>query len=333
MIGDRRATRRRLAGLALAMLAGAFLCASPDAGAQEFPSRPLRWVIPFGPGTIFETAARFLIPGMSASLGQPVVIENRPGAGALIGTEYVARQVAPDGHTMLMGLSNLLTFKLFVKDLRFDPMGDLVPAALLLETPVFMATNAQQPFDNFEGLVAYARAHPGKLNYGTSGPQSYPELMFQALQARYGIRMESVAYRDGNPAVLTGLLADQVQLAITGQVNSLGDVRSGRLRALVTSGTNRLPSLPLVPSAAETGYVDLIPNWYSIHLPVATPRAVVSRISRAALDTLQISETRAQLEKNYFRILGLGPEESERHVRAEEQLYRTIVTRAGLQAR
>ncbi len=330
-----RAPRRARLRTVCAQVALATLCLGPSPATlgQEFPSRPVRWVIPFGPGTIFETAARFLIPGMSASFGQPVVIENRPGAGALIGTEYVARQVAPDGHTMLMGLANLLTFKLFVKDLRFDPTVDLVPASLLLETPVFVAANARQPYDTLEGLIAHAKAHPGKLNYGTSGPQSYPELMFQALQARYGVRMESVAYKDGNTAVLTGLLADQVQLAIAGQAISLGDVRAGRLRALVVSGSRRLASLPEVPSAQETGYVDLIPNWYSIHLPAATPRAVVARIGRAALEALQDPDTRTQLEKNYFTILALGPQESERHIRSDEQLYRNIVTRAGLQAR
>ena len=161
-------------------------CALPLA-AQDFPNRPIRLVVPFGPGTVFDIVGRLAIPEMTKTLGQPIVIDNRPGAGSLVGSEYVAKSVAADGYTMLLGIPNLLTFKVFVKDLRFDPVKDLVSAAMLVDSPAFIFTNAQTPITSFQELISYAKANPGLLNYGTSGTQSWPTLMFEALQSRFGL--------------------------------------------------------------------------------------------------------------------------------------------------
>ena len=299
--------------------------------AQDFPAKPIRWIIPFGPGTIFERAARIAVPEMSKTLGQPIVVETRPGAGALIGTEYVAKQAPADGYTMLMGLTNLLTFKLFVKELRFDPMKDLVPVALLFDSQVFILANSKQPFSTFPEFISYARANPGKLNYGTSGTQSYPELMFQAMQMRFGISLVQIVYKDGTTAAQAGLLADHVQLSIGGQAQTLGGISTGNLKALTVSGDRRVASLPDVPAATEIGYPDLIPSWYSIHVAAATPKPIIDRLGRAALGALQHPETRALFEKNYFRIIALGPEQAARQIAAEEEIYRGIARKAGIQ--
>jgi len=305
-------------------------CSLPLA-AQDFPNRPIRWVVPFGPGTVFDIVARLSIPEMTKTLGQPIVIENRPGAGALVGSEYVAKSVPADGYTLLMGLPNLLTFKLFVKDLRFDPVKDLVPAAMLVDSPAFIITNAQTPIKNFQELISYAKANPGQLNYGTSGTQSWPTLMFEAMQVRFGVKLVQIIYKDGPAAAQAANLANQIQLSVGTEAVTIGDIKAGKLRPLVVSGAHRVASAPSVPSSLDVGYPDLITAWYSIHVPSATPKPIVERISKAALGALNHAETRAAYEKAYFRIIGTGPEQATKQIAIEEEIYLGIGRKANIQ--
>lgn len=299
--------------------------------AQEYPNKPIRWVVPFGPGTVFDIVGRLSIPEMTKALGQPIVIENRPGAGALVGSEYVAKNVPADGYTILMGLPNLLTFKLFVKDLRFDPVKDLVPAAMMVDSPAFIITNAQTPFKTFQELITYAKANPGLLNYGTSGTQSWPTLMFEAMQARFGVKLVQVIYKDGPAQAQAANLTNQIQLSVGTEAVTLGDIKAGKLRPLVVSGVHRVASAPTVPSSLDVGYPDLITAWYSIHVPSATPRPIVDRISKAALGALNHPETRAAYEKAYFRVIATGPEQASKQIAAEEEIYLNIGRKANIQ--
>ncbi len=316
----------------LAPLVGALISAfALPLSAQEFPNKPIRWVVPFGPGTVFDIVARLSIPEMTKTLGQPIVIENRPGAGALVGSEYVAKNVPADGYTILMGLPNLLTFKLFVKDLRFDPVKDLVPAAMLVDSPAFIITNAQTPFKTFQELISYAKANPGQLNYGTSGTQSWPTLMFEAMQARFGVKLVQIIYKDGPAAAQAANLANQIQLSVGTEAVTLGDIKAGKLRPLVVSGAHRVASAPSVPSSLDAGYPDLITAWYSIHVPSATPKPIIDRISKAALGALNHAETRASYEKAYFRIIGTGPDQAAKQIAAEEDIYLSVGRKANIQ--
>ena len=305
-------------------------CALPLA-AQDFPNRPIRLVVPFGPGTVFDIVGRLAIPEMTKTLGQPIVIDNRPGAGSLVGSEYVAKSVAADGYTMLLGIPNLLTFKVFVKDLRFDPVKDLVSAAMLVDSPAFIFTNAQTPITSFQELISYAKANPGLLNYGTSGTQSWPTLMFEALQSRFGLKLVQVVYAAGPAAAQAANIANQIQLSVGTEAVTLGDIKAGKIRPLVVSGAQRVASAPSVPSSLDVAFPDLITAWYSFHLPSATPRPIVDRISKAALGALSHPETRASYEKAFFRVIATGPEQAARQIAAEEEIYLSIGRKANIQ--
>ena len=261
-----------------------------SAHAQTYPSKPIRLVVGFAPGGAADFVARTLAEPLGRSLGQAVVIDNKPGAGSSIAAEFVAKS-APDGYTMLIASpSSILVNPLINKQSGFDPLKDLVPVDKVSSSPLVAAVNPAQGFASLKDLISYAKANPGKLNFATSGNGSAPHLAAVLFQKTAGVEMVHVPYKGGGPAVQS-LLAGDTQLSFATPPSVLPLVQAGRLRALAITSRNASPLVPGVPGMAEAGLPDYeISFWYGFFLPAGTPPAVIQRLYTDTAQALRLPE-------------------------------------------
>jgi tripartite-type tricarboxylate transporter receptor subunit TctC len=264
----------RLAGL-LAVFAIA-----TSALAQDYPTRPITWVVPFPPGGPTDSHSRMITKVLSEKLGQPVVVENKGGAGGIVGTEY-AVNAKPDGYTVLYASSGALTIYQFLHKLSFDPAKSLVPVRGVSESPMLLMVRADSRFKTLADLVAYAKKNPEKTNYATLGAGSTNHIIGELLQAEAGIKMTHIPYKGQAPA-LTDLLAGTVDLVFDLAVTMKPQIEAGKLRALAVSGSQRLAGLPDVPTYAEQGYpgVVLAVGGF-VMVPAGTPQPAIDKLSDA----------------------------------------------------
>ena len=300
----------RIAALALS----ASLAAATQA--QTFPSRPVTLVLPSAPGDPTDLIARVLQPKMSERLGQPLVIENRPGGSGVIASSAVAK-AAPDGHTLLLPLSAHSINPIALKNLPYDTFRDFAPVTQLARFPLFVGANPSVAGSTLREFIEAAKARPGRLNFSSPGPGTLSFLVGEEINRRSGLNAVHLAFKGGAPAI-QALLADQVQYcAIT--LNLLGPhFASGKLKPLaVTSGT-RSPQLPNVPTVAESGFPGFEAyNWIGVFAPAATPQATIARLHDAFVAALREPEVRPKLTAVGFEIVGSTPEELGRFVRNE----------------
>ncbi len=283
-------TRRAL------LLAPAVLAALPGlARAQAFPAKPLRIIVPFAAGGSADVIARILAQGMSVQLGQPVQVENRGGAGGIIGIDAVAK-AAPDGYTLGLGNATGMSAAQFMTDkMPFDSDRDLAHLTMVVRVPEVLVASAKLGFANAAALVAYAKANPGKLNYGSAGASSIIRLACELFKVEAGIDMLHVPYNGIGPAVID-LIAGQVQVTIADVPAVLQQIRAGALKPLAITSSKRVPMLPEVPTMAEVGYPKVLSdNWYGLIAPAATPPEVQRRLHAAAVAALQASDIAQQL--------------------------------------
>ena len=283
-------TRRAL------LLAPAVLAALPGlARAQAFPAKPLRIIVPFAAGGSADVIARILAQGMSVQLGQPVQVENRGGAGGIIGIDAVAK-AAPDGYTLGLGNATGMSAAQFMTDkMPFDSDRDLAHLTMVVRVPEVLVASAKLGFANAAALVAYAKANPGKLNYGSAGASSIIRLACELFKIEAGIDMVHVPYKGIGPAVID-LIAGQVQVTIADVPAVLQQIRAGALKPLAITSSKRVPMLPEVPTMAEVGYPKVLSdNWYGLIAPAATPPEVQRRLHAAAVAALQASDIAQQL--------------------------------------
>ncbi len=263
--------------------------------AQAFPSRPLKIVVPFAAGGSADGIARILAQGMSAQLGQSVTVENRGGAGGIIGIDAVAK-APPDGYTLGLGNATGMSAAQFMTDkMPFDSDRDLAHLTMVVRVPEVLVANAKLGFANTAALVAYAKANPGKLNYGSAGASSIIRLACELFKVEAGIDIVHVPYKGIGPAVVD-LLAGQVQMTIADVPAVLQHVRAGTLKALAITSAKRVPMLPDVPTSAEVGYPKVLSdNWYGLIAPAGTPPDIQKRLHGAAVAALQSAEVSQQL--------------------------------------
>jgi len=300
----------RIAALALSAFAAL-------AHAQtSFPSRPVTLVLPSAPGDPTDLIARVLQPKMSERLGQPFVIENRPGGSGVIASAAVAKAV-PDGHTLLLPLSAHSINPIALKNLPYDTFRDFAPVTQLARFPLFVGANPSVKGSTLREFIDAAKQNPGKLNFASPGPGTLSFLVGEEINRRSGLNAVHLAFKGGAPAI-QALLADQAQYcAIT--LNLLGPhFASGRLKALaVTSGT-RSSQLPGVPTVAESGFPGFEAyNWIGVFAPAATPQAAIARLHDAFVAALREPDVRPKLTAVGFEIVGSTPEELDRFVRRE----------------
>jgi len=254
------------------------LCAAVHA--QEFPGKPVRIVVPYPPGGGVDGMARPIADRLSRLWNQPVVVENKPGASTIIGSDFVAK-AAPDGLTLLLTSDSSITSNphLYPK-MPFDPVKDLAPVTQLIDLFQMVVAHPSVPARTMQELVELAKARPGTLNYGSYGSGSQPNLLFEALKAQTGVNIAHIPYKGIAPA-LTAAVAGEVQMTLGGTATSRGYFIAGRLKPLAIARQQRLPSLPDVPTLRESGFPDIDPRpWFGLFAPAGTPSAILEKIQK-----------------------------------------------------
>src|SRR5262245_48339656 len=280
--------------LPAALLSGIpFALAAPMACAQApYPSKPIRIIAAFAPGSTLDVMARILGPKLAEATSQPVIVENRPGAGGMIGMDATAK-AAPDGNTLAIGaLGPNATNPALYRKTPFDPVKDLTGVTLLATGPVAIVTHPSVPARTVRELVALAKARPGQVSYGTPGVGTSPHLAGELFQSVTGTKMLHVPYK-GNPEAITDLMGGQLSAVFSGLPPVVPLVSAGRIRALATTGKARAPSLPGTPTLAESGYPGAgMVIWYGVVAPGPTPREVIARLNTELNRIMKLPEIR-----------------------------------------
>ena len=285
-------TRRHLMLAAGATALAAQLPAT--ASAQTFPSRPLRFIMPYPPGGSSEILARPIAQEMTKFFGQPVIVDFKPGAGSTIGADTVAKS-APDGHTVVMMLSAHAINATLMPKLPYDTVKDFAPVTLVATTPLVLVANPGVPVNNVKELIAYAKANPGKLNFGSGGTGTSNHLAGEMFKAYTGTDMQHVPYK-GTPAAHADLLGGQIGLLFDNIVAVMGHVKSGKVKALAVTSANRAASLPDVPTVAESGVPGFeAVSWIGALVPTGTPKDIVDKIHTDMVAVLKMPDVREKL--------------------------------------
>ncbi|MDQ4080839.1 MAG: tripartite tricarboxylate transporter substrate-binding protein, partial [Gemmatimonadota bacterium] len=319
------ATRLTLICAAAALVAGAAL--PLPAGAQSYPMKPVRVIVPFGPGGGSDTFARLFAQRLADHFGQPFVIENRPGAGALVGTKALV-EAAPDGYTIMISSSSWLTSAAVAKP-AFDPVNNVIPIAEVGYTVFVLAVHPSLPVKNTKQLIALARDRPGELAYGHPGTGSITHLSMEHLLGLANVRMLAVPYKSGG-AVMPDVIAGRTQLILSGQVNVMPHATTGKLRLLGVSSAKRAKMLPDVPPLNETlpGYT--IVSWFGAVTPRRTPHAVVKSLKEALGKIAQDPELQRATEGQGITLTGSTIEEIAQQARADYERWSKLVEKQNI---
>jgi tripartite-type tricarboxylate transporter receptor subunit TctC len=297
--------------------------------AQQYPSRPVRIVVPLSPGGFADTPARMLAPRLSEQLGRQFFVENRPGAGGTIGADFVAKS-PPDGYTLLLtGTPHVISAHLY-KKLSYDALKDFTHIALIASGPYALVVNPQQlPVNSVRELIAAAKAQPGKIDYASSGNGSAQHLVSALFNSMAGIDMNHVPYKGSAPA-MQDLLGGQVKVSFAGVPNVLAHVRSRRLRALAVSTPKRWPELPDVPTVAEAGVPGYEATlWLNISGPTGLPADIVQRLSSEIGKALQDPELQTNFRSAGVEPTVMAPQELGNFMRAEYEKWGRVVKETG----
>jgi tripartite-type tricarboxylate transporter receptor subunit TctC len=319
--------KSRLPDLAIALL----LCVLPaTAYAQStYPTKPVRIIVPSSAGGGTDIIARMMSVRLAERLGQQVVIDNRPGAGTVIGIEAAAR-AAPDGYTLLMGLSTLATNPIMHRKMPYDALTDLAPITLVLTAPNILVVHPSLPVKSVKELIAFAQARPGQINYASAGLGTNPHLTMELFLTMAKLKMVHIPYKGSAPAMVD-VLAGHVSVITATMLTGLPHVRSGRLRGLGVTGATRsavLPELPTIAEAGVPGYEAV--QWYGMLAPANTPKDVIARLHRENLAILKLPETRERFAADGTEPGGMGPEEFGRYIRTEVEKWARVAREAGI---
>ena len=297
--------------------------------AQPYPSKPVRIVVPFPAGGPADIFGRGLAQGMSSELGQPVIVENVGGVGGVLGVDRVAKS-APDGYMLALNSASTVAIAPYsLAQMPYDVKKDLALITVVVRVPEVLAVHPSLPVSSVAELVAYAKANPGKINFGSAGGGSITHLAGELLKAEAGVNMVHVAYKGAAPAV-TDLVGGQVQMGIFDVPILLGHIRAGRLKALAVTSATRASTLPDVPTTAETGYPNVTSdNWYGLVAPAGTPAEVLKRIHAAAVAALNSPAIKEQ----YGKVSGVPspgtPQDYARFLASEQAKWSKVVSAIG----
>ena len=300
------------------------------ARAQRFPERPLRLVVPFAPGGASDLVARILAEPMGAALGQPVVVDNRPGAGGNLGAEMAAR-AAPDGHVLLLGAPGALTVNPHLyPDLPFAPLRDFAPVGRVFTTDHVVCVHPAVPATTLGEFIALLRARPGQLAYASAGTGATTHLFGELFRMQAGVDMLHIPYRGSGPAV-ADLIAGTVQAMFDQLPSSIGHIQAGRLRALAVTGAGRNALLPAVPTAAESGLPDyVVTSWNALLAPAGTPAPVVARLNAVVAAALGDPAVRARMAPLGAEPAAGSPEALAALLAAETERWGRVVREARI---
>jgi len=317
---------------AFALLAAAALSLVSSVALAQYPNRPIRVVVPFPAGGTTDILARAASQKMSEAWGQPVIVDNRPGAGGDIGAELVAKS-ANDGYTLLMGTvgTHAINTALYAK-MPYDHVKDFVPIVLVAGVPNVLVIHPSVPANSVQELIAYGKANPGKLNFASSGAGTSIHLAGELFKVSTGVQMQHVPYKGSAPA-LTDLMGGQVQLMFDNLPSALPHIRSGKLKALAVTSARRAPALPDVPTIAEAGVPGFeASSWFGLLAPAGTPRDVVVKVNAEVAKWLASPDAREKLTTAGANAAGGSPEDFVAHIAAETAKWAKVVKESGAKA-
>lgn len=323
----------RLAALCAGFALGALpLAAAHAAESRAYPTKPIRLVLPFPPGGGVDTVARIMAPKLTEKLGQPVIIDNRPGAAGNISAELVAK-AAPDGYTLLVGFSTVMTVnKSLYPNVPFDPVRDFEPILQLTTSQYILIVHPSVPAKTVAELVRLAKAKPGALNYASAGIASPLHLAGELFKTRAGIDMVHLAYKGGGPAA-TAVLTGEAQVIFGSAAASLAHIEAGKLRALAVTGLTRSSLAPHLPTLHESGFPDFnVTAWQSYVAPAGTPREIVNRVRSATVEVLRIPEIAAAVRKAGNEVTATTPEQLAQIIRTESDVWAKVIKAANIRA-
>jgi tripartite-type tricarboxylate transporter receptor subunit TctC len=305
------------------------LCAAMAAGAQEWPTKPVRFIVPYPPGGGTDVIARIVQSRLGEVLGQQVVIENRGGAGGALGTEQAAH-AAPDGYTFLFTLSSHTINPVLYK-LNYDTERDFAGVTLIVSVPQLIATQPGSPIQSLQDVVRLAKEKPGALNFASVGNGTPSHIAGELIKLKTGIDMVHIPYKGGGPAV-ADTLGGQVSFAIVTMPAAISHVRAGKLRALAVTTLKRNPGAPEIPTVAEALKLSdyEVDSWYALFAPAKTPSAIVAKMQKAVAQTIQLPDVKQKLLEQGGDTVGSTPEYLERIVKAELRKWPEVVKAAKI---
>jgi tripartite-type tricarboxylate transporter receptor subunit TctC len=311
----------------------AFLLAfSLQGQAQNYPNKPIRWIVPYTGGGITDVVTRIVTTKMGGALGQPIVVDNRPGANSILGSDLAAKS-APDGYNMVTVIAGYAAnVTLYQGKLPFDPLKDLVPVSLAGIAPLIMTVNPGLPAKDVKELIAYAKANPGKLNFGSSGIGAAAHLTCELFKQTTGIDMVHVPFKGTAPA-MQAVMANDIQILVDTPSSLMPQVRGGKLRALGMLSAKRLPAYPEVPTFPEAGGPALESStWVMFMAPGATPREIVNRLSAETGKALEDPAIREKLVQTGIEPVGNNAEAAKKFLDAEIAKWKKVIDTAGVKA-
>lgn len=319
-------SRRRFS---FATAAAAASLAAPSFAQSAWPSKPIRIVVPYTPGGFTDQMARLVQAGLQTRLGQPVVIDNKPGANSLIGVDAVAK-AAPDGSTFGVVIAAYTANTTLYPKLPYDPRKDLVGVSLMGVSPLLAAVNNDAPFKTARELIDYARKHPGKVSFGSSGNGSAAHLTSELWKSLTQTYMIHIPYRGAVPA-LTDLMGGQIQLFFDAPTGLINQGKAGKVRLIGVAGDKRLPAVPDVPTFIEQGFAGFTGStWAGMLAPAGTPREIVKRMSEEVARIIKSDETRAKLDAMGTFPAGSTPEEFDAFIASETTKWGKVIRTAGV---
>jgi len=296
---------------------------------ESYPSRPIRLIVGFTPGSASDVVARFFAKGAAPKLGQQVVVENKPGAGSSIAAKYAARST-DDGYTLFLLALSTLTNEIANPALGLDIPKDFAPIERLASGPYVLVVNHDVAVSNVADLIALAKSKPGQVLFGSVGAGSLPHLCAEMFAQRAGVKLTHVPY-PGSPQVITDLMAGRITMAFENAIAVVGQVSAGKIKALATTANRRPSVMPGVPTIAEAGMSDFdVSLWFGLMAPAGTPRPVIDKLSAAAHEAMHLPDTAEALRKEGFEPFDLGPDQFAPFIRSEITRWSEVARGAGL---
>lgn len=312
-------------------LAAGVMCYAGSALAQsEWPTQPIKWIVPYPPGGSTDMLARLLSQKLAERLGQPVIVENKAGAGGNVGTEYAVKQ-PPDGYSIVMGNIGPISINPFLyPNLPYQPQRDLLPVAMLMSVPNLLVVNPDLPVRSVKDLESYVKGSPAPVGYATPGAGTSLHLAGELFASSAGLKLTHVPYRGSAPG-LNDTMAGHVPMMFDNMPSALQLVKAGKLRALAITSTTRSPLLPDLPTMAESGVPNYeIAGWFGVLVPAGTPQPIVNRLSKEFQGILAMADVRQQIVDMGGIVSDKGPVEFGRYIAAETDKWKALVSRAKI---
>jgi len=312
-----------------ALLSAAALLLVTSAAAQQFPSRPIRFVMAYPPGGSSDVLARPIANEMTKGLGQPVLLEYKPGAGSTIGADFTAKS-PPDGHTIVLLLTAHAVNATLMPKLPYDTLKDFAPITLAAVAPLVVEVNAQSPIKTLRDLIDAAKAAKGKLNYASAGPGNTSHLAVELFKMMVGVDLTHVPYKGSGPAI-TAILAGEVDLMFDALGSSLPQIQAGKFRAIAVTTATRAAVLPNVPTVQEAGVPDFdVSVWYGVFAAAGTPQPIVQKLNAEIVRGMNVPEVKERIEAAGYQVVGSTPAALDAHVKSEIARWARVIRTAGV---